>query len=227
MKNTAWGAHNDVRRLGALQKLFLLLEGLATQDNLRPDVRNELGKTGELTLNLICELSGVGQDENTGGLRALTNAVKRGEDEDGSLAHARDGLAKDVDAHDGLRDALLLHVTRVLKTAIDDGLLELGSKHHILEGSGMDTDDVCGVFGCSACGSGSSCGVASHGGFLVVKEVDLIVVRELRFYHSIVNCLVSYFLTNLIYFNCEIIRRSGLRCVTGLKTTRHLICPLP
>ena len=120
MKDTAWGADNDVGRLWALQQLFLLLEGLAAQNALRSNVGDEFGETGEFALNLVGELSSVGKDEDTGRLGALTDAVKRGEDEDGSLAHTRDGLAKDVDAHDGLGDALLLHVTRMLETAIND-----------------------------------------------------------------------------------------------------------
>ena len=35
--------------------------------------------------------------------------VERGEDKDGRLAHAGLGLADDVHAQDGLRDALVLH----------------------------------------------------------------------------------------------------------------------
>ena len=222
MKDTAWGADNDVGRLWALQQLFLLLEGLAAQNALRSNVGDEFGETGEFALNLVGELSSVGKDEDTGRLGALTDAVKRGEDEDGSLAHTRDGLAKDVDAHDGLGDALLLHVTRMLETAINDRLLELGSKNHVLERRGVDTDHVCGSLGGSSCGCGSLSRVAGDGGFLVVEEVNFIVVGELCFYHSIANCLVNC-LTNLIYFNGEIIRRSGQRCVTVLKSTRHLI----
>ena len=222
MKDAAWGANDNVGRLGALQQLFLLLEGLATQNTLRPYVRDEFGETGEFALNLVGELSSVGEDQDTGRLGALADAVEGGEDEDGSLAHTRDGLAKDVDAHDSLGDALLLHVTRVLETAINDRLLELGSQNHVLEGRGVDTDDVCGGLGGSSCGCGGLSWVAGHWGFLVVEEVDLIVVGELCFYHSIANCLVNC-LTNLIYFNGEIIRRSGQRCVTVLKSTRHLI----
>lgn len=50
----------------------------------------------------------------------------------------------------------------------------------------MDTDDVSGVFsGGSSCGSGTSGGVGGYGSFLVFDEVDIVVVGEIRFYHSI------------------------------------------
>ena len=56
-------------------------------------------------------------------LGVLTEAVEDGEHEDGGLAHTGDGLAENIDTHNGLGYAFLLHVTRVLETAIDDRLL--------------------------------------------------------------------------------------------------------
>ena len=61
--------------------------------------------------------------ETRGRLWVLTKAVESWEHKDSRLTHTGDSLAEYVDTHDGLRYALLLHVTRMLETAINDGLL--------------------------------------------------------------------------------------------------------
>jgi len=64
--------------------------------------------------------------------------VQGGEDEDGRLAHARLGLAEDVHAEDGLRDALVLHLGGVLESAVDDGAQQLGLEEEVAEARGVD-----------------------------------------------------------------------------------------
>ena len=54
------------------------------------------------------------------GLLLGLQLMQRRQHEDRSLAHARLGLAEHVHAQNGLRDALVLNLGRVLKTAIDD-----------------------------------------------------------------------------------------------------------
>ena len=52
---------------------------------------------------------------------------------DSCLTHTRDGLAKDIHTHDCLWDALLLHITGMLKATIYDRLLKLWTQNHVLE----------------------------------------------------------------------------------------------
>jgi hypothetical protein len=144
VKDTAWGADHDMGDFVALKHLLLLLERLTSKNNLGADIRHKLGQTDEFTLDLVGELAGVAQDHGGAWFWAITEAVKHGKDEDGCLSHTRDGLAKDIDSHDCLGDALLLDIRRMLEAAIDDRLLKLGAQNHILEGSGVHTNVVCG-----------------------------------------------------------------------------------
>mmetsp|Transcript_39396 Transcript_39396/g.51560 ORF Transcript_39396/g.51560 Transcript_39396/m.51560 type:complete len:390 (+) Transcript_39396:638-1807(+) len=189
VQDTAWGAHDDVGSVGALQQLLLLLKGLATEDAFSLNVWHELGETREFALDLVGKLTGVREDKSGAGLRVLVQAVKHSQDEDGSLAHTRDGLAEYIDAHDGLGDTFLLHIAGMLKAAIDYRLLKLGSQHHILETRGVYTDVVSrglsGIGGACCC---CVCGLGSHG---LQDDVVLVVVGKvgvllswLGFYHS-------------------------------------------
>ena len=60
------------------------------------------------------------------------------EDEDGSLPHARLGLAHDIHTEDRLRDALVLHLRGVLEAAVDHGAEELRLEQEITEARGVD-----------------------------------------------------------------------------------------
>ena len=193
MENTAWGADNDVGSVGSLEHLLLLIERLSTKDALGSNSWDELRKTSEFTLDLVGELTGVSKHDDRAGLGVLTEAVKGGEDEDGSLSHTRDSLAEDINTHDCLGDTLLLDVRGMLKTTVDDGLLKLGSQDHILEGSGVDTDVVSsGLGGTSSAGSSGS---GAGGGLLLVLDLklDLFVVGKgfVLFYHSIAKLVKS------------------------------------
>lgn len=211
VEDTAWGANDDVRSAWALQHLLLLLERLAAQEALRSHVRHEFGETSEFTLDLVGELAGVSEDEGAAGLGVLVEAMKRGEDENGSLAHAGYGLAKDIDAHDGLRDALLLHVTGVLKTAIHDGLLELRAQDHVFETRGVDAHVIGRRLGSTSSGGGSRSAVNGNGTHRLKVDVVLVVVGKvgvlLGFYHSMGNYVNS----------CEICRGICLNCLCNFR----------
>ena len=64
--------------------------------------------------------------------------VQGREHEDGRLAHAGLGLADDVHAQDGLRDALVLHLGRVLEAAVDDCAQELRLEQEVAEAGRVD-----------------------------------------------------------------------------------------
>ena len=64
--------------------------------------------------------------------------VQGREHEDGRLAHAGLGLADDVHAQDGLRDALVLHLGRVLEAAVDNGAQELRLEQEVAEAGRVD-----------------------------------------------------------------------------------------
>lgn len=192
MEDTAWGADNDVRSVGALEHLLLLLERLTTQDALSSNVGDELGETSEFTLDLVGELTSVSKHDARVGLWVLSEDMEGREDKDGSLTHTRDSLAEHINTHNSLGDALLLDVTGMLESTIDDGLLKLGSQNHVLEGCGMDTDVISGGLGGASSGSSGS---GTVGGLLLVLDLklDLFVVGEgfVLFYHSIAKLVKS------------------------------------
>lgn len=133
VQDAARSAHDDVRRLVALKQLLLLVQRLATIDHLGPDVLHELRESVEFLLDLVGELARMAQDESGVRQRVFAEALKDRDHEDCSLAHARDGLAQNVNAEHCLGNAALLHVGRVLKAAVSDCLLQLGLEQHILE----------------------------------------------------------------------------------------------
>lgn len=104
------GGGNDDVGVGVLvrQNLDILLDGSTTVEDRSLDVRQILGETGVLVLDLVGELTGVAHHEN----RALAGnglqLVKSSQDEDRSLTQTGLGLAKNIDVEDGSWDADLL-----------------------------------------------------------------------------------------------------------------------
>jgi hypothetical protein len=63
--------------------------------------------------------------ESRDGLRVIFQLVQNRQNEDCGFAHSGLSLRQNVDANHGMRDTFLLDLGRVLKTAINDGSLQL------------------------------------------------------------------------------------------------------
>jgi hypothetical protein len=106
---TTGGSDNDVR-IGLLagKGLDILLDRGTTVEDGGLDVRQVLGETGVLVLDLVGELTGVAHDQDLAFTRDGLQLVKSGEDEDSGLTETGLGLAKNIDVQDSSRDANLL-----------------------------------------------------------------------------------------------------------------------
>lgn len=122
-EDTAGSTNNDVGSVEALHQLNMVVDGLSTVNNFTTDVFHEFSETSELVLNLVGKFASVAHDNSRAGLGIVSDVLKDGQDEHCGLAHSRDGLAEDVNAEDGVRNATLLNVGGVLKSAISNGLL--------------------------------------------------------------------------------------------------------
>jgi hypothetical protein len=97
-----------------------------------------LGESIELLLDLIRQFSGVAQDQGRCWLGVtLIDLVQDRKDEDSGLTHTGHGLAEDILARDGSRDALLLDLGRMLETALSDGSGQLTLEEEISEGGSV------------------------------------------------------------------------------------------
>jgi hypothetical protein len=143
----------------------VVVNGLATVDDFAANVFHELGEASELVLDLVSKFASVAHDEGGAGLGLVRDVLKDGQDEDGGLSHAGNGLAEGVHAEDSVGDAALLDIGGMLETAISDSLLELGLEEHILETGGLHA----GV------GGGLSGGAVSVSNVVVFKDVVLVV----------------------------------------------------
>ena len=72
------------------------------------DAAHVLGESLVLLADLEGQLAGVAHDDDRHLPVDRLQLLQGGQDEDGSLAHTRLGLAEDVHAKDRLRDALVL-----------------------------------------------------------------------------------------------------------------------
>jgi len=181
-EDAAGGADDDVRWVGSLEQLDVVLHGFSTVDNLGAECLHVLGEAEELVFDLVGQFAGVADNQGGAGLQLVLNQVlEHGQHKDGSLSHAGHSLAEHVNSEDSLRDALLLDVGWVLKTAIHDGFLELRLQQHVFERGGVHSDKSCGL--------GSSVNLLLLGtGLIVFLEFDiLVVVNEICFLfnHSI------------------------------------------
>lgn len=140
LKDTAGSSHNDVRRLKSLEKLDVILDGLTTVNYISADVLHVLCESDELVLDLVSELAGVTEDDGTAGLGIFSQVLENSEDEDGSLSHTGDSLAKYIDSKNGLGDAFLLDIRGMLETAVDNRALYLRLEEHVLETCRVNTN---------------------------------------------------------------------------------------
>mmetsp|Transcript_13149 Transcript_13149/g.42022 ORF Transcript_13149/g.42022 Transcript_13149/m.42022 type:complete len:250 (-) Transcript_13149:59-808(-) len=136
-QHAARRADQDVRAV-CLQHLTILGDGHASIDYARLDVLEVLCEAVKLVLDLVGELASVADDQDFHGLLRSIQLLETSQDKDSSLAHARLGLAEHIGAEDGLRDALVLDLRRVLETAIYDGSQQLGLEEEVAETRGVD-----------------------------------------------------------------------------------------
>jgi hypothetical protein len=103
-------ADNDMRMgLLVLQDLRVLLDGSATVENTRLDVRHVLAEAVILVTNLERQLASVTHNQDRALSSNRLNLLKGSEHEDGSLSQTGLGLADDVAAQHCLGDACLLN----------------------------------------------------------------------------------------------------------------------
>ena len=92
----------------------------------------------ELVLDLVSELAGVANDEHSHGLLGRVDLLQTRKHEHGRFPHAGLGLTKDVRAKNGLRDAFVLHLRRMLEPAVDDRPKELRLQQEVSEARCMN-----------------------------------------------------------------------------------------
>jgi hypothetical protein len=97
-----------VRRLHSLQHLDVVSDGKTTVEHLSLHLGKVLGESGELILDLVCELTGVANDECGAGLGVFRQLMQDCEDKHSSLTHTRFGLAEDVYTDHSVGDTFLL-----------------------------------------------------------------------------------------------------------------------
>lgn len=110
-EDTTRRADHNVRTV-LLQRLLVLLDSNAAEEDAHLDVGHVLAESLVLLADLEGQLSRVTHDENGDLTIYGLDLLQSGEHKDGRLAHTRLGLADDVHAEDGLRDALVLHLIR-------------------------------------------------------------------------------------------------------------------
>ena len=96
------------------------------------------GEALKLVVDLEGQLARVAQHDGADLPLLGLELVQRREHEDGRLAHTGLGLADDVHAQDGLRDALVLHLGRVLEAAVDNRAQQLGLEQEVAEARRVD-----------------------------------------------------------------------------------------
>jgi len=148
-EDAAGSANDDVGAI-VLEDITVGLDGDTTIEDGGLHLGKVLGEALVLVSDLEGKLASVAEDEDrnlilAGGEGAGVQLMQSGQNEDGRLTHTGLGLTDDVHAEDGLGDALVLHLGRMLETAIDDGTETFGLEDEILETGGMNTYIVTSV----------------------------------------------------------------------------------
>lgn len=102
-----------------LQDLDVLLHRGTTVEDRGLDLGHVLAETSVFVLDLVGQLAGMAHDQDRGLARDRLDLLERGEDEDGGLAQTGLGLAEDVGAKNGLRDADLLDYGHEARRMLD------------------------------------------------------------------------------------------------------------
>jgi hypothetical protein len=130
-----------------LQDITILLNGDSTIKHSGLDFRKVLGKTLVLVSNLERKLTGMTENKNGNLVFAFWEGrriklVKSCKNKDSSLSHTRLGLTNNVHTKDGLRNAFVLDLGRMFKSAINNSTKTFGLQDKIFETRGMNTDVV-------------------------------------------------------------------------------------
>jgi len=131
-KDSSGGADHNVRWVG-FEQLNVVLHRFSSINDFGLDLFEELGEANEFILDLVGELTGVAEDQRAIWLGVFRKILENSKYKNGSFSHSGHCLAKSIDSQHSFRDALLLHIGGVFKTAIGDGLLQFWLKEHILE----------------------------------------------------------------------------------------------
>jgi hypothetical protein len=143
--DTAGSSNDNVWGLEALEELLVVIDGLTTVDHASADVGHVLGEADELVVDLVSKLTGVAEDDSTSGFGVFGEVLQDCKHKYCSLSHSGHGLAKHINSENSFRNALLLHIGRMLETTVDNGLLDLRLEEHVLEGGGVHSDECCGL----------------------------------------------------------------------------------
>ena len=141
LQNTPGGSNHNV---GAIVLAHVLVQGNldSTIENGSLDSWQIFREPLVLVSNLEGKLAGVAKDQHRNLTINRLQLVQGGKHKDGSLAHTRFGLAHNVHTKNSLRNALVLNLRRMLKTAVDNRLQALGFQNEVVEARGMDTNIV-------------------------------------------------------------------------------------
>mmetsp|Transcript_5571 Transcript_5571/g.12646 ORF Transcript_5571/g.12646 Transcript_5571/m.12646 type:complete len:470 (-) Transcript_5571:8-1417(-) len=129
---------NEHVRAATGQHLLVLGNRCASVDDARLHVLEILGESIKLVLDLVCQLTRVADDQDLHCLLRSIYLLEAREDEDSCLAHTRLGLTQHVGAQDGLRDALVLHLRRVLEAAVHYRAEKFRLQQEVTETRSMD-----------------------------------------------------------------------------------------
>ena len=149
-------ADDNVGRV-VLEHLLVGLDGHAPVDDLHLDGRHVLFEAAKLVENLIGQLARVAHDNGVDFSVHGLDLLQDGDDEHRRLAHAALGLADDVRPQDGLRDALVLHLRRVLEAAVADGVEQLGLQQELPKARSMHATERVSVTDVSQRNRGKQC----------------------------------------------------------------------
>ena len=132
LQHTARRANNNVRRL-VIEDTLVLRDRHASVKHLALHIRQVSRKPLELVGNLVGELTGMTENDCTDGILLCLQLMHGRKHENSSLTHSGLSLAEHVHTKDGLRDALVLHLGRMLEAAVNNGTKKLGLEQEITE----------------------------------------------------------------------------------------------
>jgi hypothetical protein len=126
--------------------IFLHLD--SPKEDFRSDVWQMFGEPFHFFFDLVSEFSDVTENQCRTRLWVFFKLLQNRNEKHCGLSHTGYGLAEDVSADDGLGDALLLHLRRMLKPTVHNSSVQLIFKQEIFEACSMNTgittsDSIC------------------------------------------------------------------------------------
>jgi hypothetical protein len=127
-----------------LEHVPVRLDTHSSVEHGRLHLRQVLGETLILVSNLKRQLTSVTQHQHTDLVLARGESIwvqlmKSRQNKHGSLSHTRLGLTDNVHSQNGLGDALVLDLGRMLEAAVDDSTEAFGFEDEIFETGGVDS----------------------------------------------------------------------------------------